>query len=309
MPLFNPELPQSIKADETIIFCLTGALHRIPIHAIPIHGVPLIESHPVAYCQSLTTLYRSYEAVCKFQRSNPGVQSLAIFPSYAKPWMDENEAEEKLLQEIEGVSTSLKAKSYSGSNLTKETTQNALSNCAHVLYFGHVSYDPTYSVRSALLLNESAYKEQSLGQPGSERLAVRDLFKVKLHKPALATIIGCGSGQASISASDDILGLPSALMFAGASAIVSTLWRIDPDDGANFAAGFYDAIHKQQVSSETDMKSDDQELELKNCVNLASAMHEAIKTLRQRGEKKDAVYHWAAFYLIGFWLFPRLSFK
>ena len=309
MPLFNPGLPQSIKAKETIIFCLTGALHRIPIHAVPIDGVPLIESHPVAYCQSLTTLHRGYEAVCKFQHASTGVESLAIVPSYEKRWMNGAEAEGKLLQEIQGISTSLNAKSYSGSDLTKEAAQNALSNCAHVLYFGHVQYDPKYPIRSALLLNETAYKKPSLEEPGSERLTVRDLFKVQMHKPALATIIGCGSGQALISDSDDILGLPSALMFAGASAIVSTLWRIDPDDGANFAAAFYHAIHEQQVSSETDKKSNDQESGLNNCVNLACAMHEAIKVLRQRGEKKNAVYHWASFYLTGFWLFPRLSIK
>ena len=308
-PLFNPGLPQSIKAKETIIFCLTGALHRIPIHAIPINRVPLIESHPVAYCQSLTTLHRGYEAVCKFQRASTGVESLAIVPSYEKRWMNEAEAEGKLLQEIQGISTSLNAKSYSGSDLTKEAAQNALSNCAHVLYFGHVQYDPKYPIRSALLLNETAYKKPSLQEPGSERLAVRDLFKVQMHKPALATIIGCGSGQALISDSDDILGLPSALMFAGASAIVSTLWPIDPDDGANFAAAFYHAIQRQQVSSETDKKSNDQESGLNDCVNLACAMHEAIKVLRQRGEQKNAVYHWGAFYLTGFWLFPPLSIK
>ena len=307
IPLFNPELPQSIKAKETIIFCLTGALHRIPIHAIPINGVPLIESHPVTYCQSLTTLYRGYGAVCKFQRSSPGVESLAIIPSYEKWWMNEAEAEEKLLQEIEGISTSLNAKTYSGSDLTKEIAQNALSDCAHVLYFGHVDYNPRYPTRSALLLNEPAYKEPLLEKPGIERLAVRDLFKIQLHKPALATIIGCGSGQALISDSDDILGFPSALMFAGASAIVSTLWRIDPDDGADFAAAFYHAIQEQQVSWQTDEKSVDQESGLKNCVNLACAMHEALRILRQRGEKKNAAYHWAAFYLTGFWLFPRLS--
>ena len=309
MPLFNPELPHSIKAKETIIFCLTGALHRIPIHAIPINGVPLIENHPVAYCQSLTTLYRGYGAVCNFQRSSPGVEVLTIVPSYEKRWMNETEAEERLLQEIEGISTSLTVKSYSGSDLTKETVQNALSDCAHVLYFGHVHYNPKSPIRSALLLNEPAYKDQSLEKPGSEGLAVRDLFKIQLHKPALATIIGCGSGKALISDSDDILGIPSALMFAGASAIVSTLWPIDPDDGADFATAFYHAIHKQQTSWKTGEKSVNQESGLKNCVNLACAMHEAVKILRQRGEKKNAVYHWAAFYLTGFWLFPRLSIK
>ena len=307
MPLFNPELPQSIRAKETIIFCLTGALHRIPVHAIPINGVPLIESQPVAYCQSLTTLYRSYEDVCKHQCSTPSVEGLAIVPSYEKRWIEEAVAEKRLLQDLEGVCNDLSVESCSGSNLTKETLQNALSNCAHVLYFGHVHYSPSSPIRSALLQSESAYKNVSLGKPDKEGLTVRDLFKIRMHKPALATIIGCGSGQAFVSDSDDILGISSALLFAGASAVVSTLWPIDPDDGANFAAAFYHAIRGQQKNLSAGEKGADQKSRLESCVNLASAMHRAITTLRQRGGKKDAAYHWSAFYLAGFWLFPPLA--
>ena len=307
MPLFNPELPQSIKAKEVIIFCLTGALHRIPIHAVPINGVPLIESHPVAYCQSLTIMHRGYEAVCKSLRPIPGTESLAIVPSYEKPWMSEAEAEERLLEEVDCISKALDAKSCSGFDLTKETVQNALSYCSHVLYFGHVHYNSKHPIRSALLLNELAYKDPSLEKPGSEGLAVRDLFKIQLHKPALATIIGCGSGQALISESDDVLGIPSALLFTGASAVVSTLWPIDPDDGANFATELYHAFHRQQMSRKAEEKNADQESDLKSCVNVARAMHRAVNILRQRGEEKNATYHWAAFYLTGFWLFPALA--
>jgi hypothetical protein len=95
--------------------------------------------------------------------------------------------------------------------------------------------------------------------------------------------------------------------FVGASAIVSTLWPIDPDDGPHFAAEFYHAFHGQQVSGDTDEKSFDQESGLKSGVNLARVMHEAVKLLRQRGGQKNAAYHWAAIYRTGFWLFPRLA--
>ncbi|MCJ1391512.1 hypothetical protein MMC18_004376 [Xylographa bjoerkii] len=310
MPLFNPKLPQSIKPKEIIVFCLTGALHRIPIHAIPINGVSLIESHPVAYCLSLTTLHRSYETVGKFRPSSPGLKSLAIVPSYKQPWIENTDAEGKLLQEVEGVCTNLNAKVCSGSNLTKEIVQDSLSDCAHVHYFGHVHYNAKLPIRSALLLNESARVDRSLENPGSEGLAVRDIFKSQLHKPALATIIGCGSGQSLISNSDDVLGLPSAFLFAGASAIVSTLWPISADDGADFAVEFYRAFHQQQVRLRTEEKSAAaQESGLERCVNLAHAMQVAVKRLRQRGENKKAAYHWAAFYLTGFWLFPPLAMK
>ena len=110
-----------------------------------------------------------------------------------------------------------------------------------------------------------------------------------------------------IFASDDVLGFPSALLFAGASAVISTLWPTDPDGGANLPTEFYHAFHMQRV--EKDEKSADQESGLKGCVNLAHAIHRAVNILRQRGEEKNAPYHWAVFYLIGFWLFPPLAIK
>ncbi len=245
----------------------------------------------------------------KFQPSTAGVESLAIIPTYKKPWMKEPKAEEKLLQEIEGISRDLNGKLYTGPALLQEKIQNALSDCGHFFYYGHVHYNSELPTHSAVLLNQSAYKDPSLKKPGSEGLTVRDLFKVQLHKPALATLIGCGSGQALISGLDDVLGLPTALLYAGASAIVSTLWSIDVDDGANFAVEFYNAVHQQQVNQKTDGTSADGESGLKSCVNLACAMHEAVKMLRQRGEQEKAAYHWAAFYLTGFWLFPPLAIK
>ena len=306
--LFDSSLPQGIKEEEAIVFCLTGALHRVPIHAVPIHGKPLIESHPVTYCHNLTTLYRSYEAVSTFQPSITGIESLAIVPSYKKPWMTDPQAEEELQQEISGISSAL-AKSYTGPALSQDQIQSALSDCSHLFYYGHVHYHSESPSQSALLLNRSAYRDPSLKKLGTEGLTIRDLFKVQLRRPTLATLIGCGSGRALISGLDDILGFPTSLLFSGATAIVSTLWPIDADDGARFAVAFYDALRRQQMNSKKKdgMSADGRKSGLQHCVDLARAMHEAVKSLRRRGEEKGAAYHWAAFYLTGFWLFPSLA--
>jgi CHAT domain-containing protein len=56
-PLIHGLARVAIQPDETVIFCPTGSLNRVPIHAIPIDGKPLIERNPVVYCQSLTILH------------------------------------------------------------------------------------------------------------------------------------------------------------------------------------------------------------------------------------------------------------
>lgn len=226
-----------------------------------------------------------------------------------------------MLQQVERISTELNAEPLSWSSLTKKIVQASWSKRAHIHYFGHVHYDPKAPLNSALLLNDAALKEP-LSSPGSESLTVRDVFSCTLQKPALVTLIGCGSGKSLISSSDDVLGLPSAFLFTGTSAIVSTLWPISADDGANFAAKFYQAYQRrqqqqQQRASPRGMKNEGNTVAeantggelsgLKNCVNLAYVMQDAVETLRQKEKGKKAAYHWAGFYLTGFWLFPPLS--
>lgn len=320
LPLFDRDLVQSIKSKEILIFCLTGALHGIPIHAIPIDGVPIIEDHPVVYCESLTSLHHSFEAVAESQPLHSNPASLAIIPSYEKPWTKDPKAEAPLLRKVERTTTSLNGKVCSGSSLTKENIQDSLSNRAHVHYYGHVHYNPKSPLRSALLLNERARTDPDLLTPGSEGLAIRDLFKPALQKPALVTLIGCGSGQSFISSSDDILGLPSAFLFAGASAVVSTLWPIAADDGADFAETFYEIFQRRQQhgmdsAEDKNVGSPDVDADvsrssgLQRCINLAYVMQEAVKTMRERAKGKEAAYHWAGFSLTGFWLFPPMAMR
>ena len=318
LPLFDHNLAQSIKPKEVIVFCLTGALHQIPIHAIPINGVPIIENHPVTYCQGMTSLYRSFEAVAEYRPLHSSIESLAIVPSYDKSWTSDPKAEARLLRKVERTTMYLSGKVCSGSSLTRKDVHDSMSNRAHIHYYGHVHYDPKSPLRSAILLNESACTDPDLLKPGSEGLTIRDLFKSTLQQPALVTLIGCGSGQSHVSSSDDVLGLPSAFLFAGATAVVSTLWPIAADDGADFAEEFYQAFQRRQqhdlalveekiVRSPGDVASVSWLPGLNKCVNLAYVMQETTKKMRERGKGKKAPYHWAGFYLTGFWMFPPLT--
>ena len=309
MPLFHVHLPQHIKANEIIVFCLTGALHQIPIHAIPIGGVPLIEQNPIVYCPSLTTLHHGYEAISESSPSSLRGESIAILPSYKEPWIDDANAERSLQERLGQISGDLNAERLTGSSLTEGIVQASLSKRSHIHYFGHVHYDSGSPLRTALLLNDAAFKDPSLMNPASEGLTVRNLLKPRLlQSPSLVTLIGCGSGQNYISSSDDILGLTSAFIFAGTSAVVSTLWPISPEDGADFSIAFYRAYrqHEEQQKqkqrpSPTDKQDDENTSttttdtakaskpsdKLKKCINLALVMQDAIRILRNREPAVD----------------------
>ena len=47
---------------------------------------------------------------------------------------------------------------------------------------------------------------------------------------ALVTLSACESGRGSIVAGDEQIGLPRAFLYAGARAVLHSLWRIDDRD-------------------------------------------------------------------------------
>ena len=50
-------LAELTKPNETLIFCSTKTLYRIPLHALIIGGQVAIERNPIVYCQSLSILH------------------------------------------------------------------------------------------------------------------------------------------------------------------------------------------------------------------------------------------------------------
>lgn len=70
-----------------------------------------------------------------------------------------------------------------------------------------------------MILNEKAFNaaERITKSKGCEFLIAREFFKIKLCEPALAIIIGCGSGIAAISNTDGVLSIATALFYTGAS--------------------------------------------------------------------------------------------
>ena len=101
-------------------------------------------------------------------------------------------------------------------------------NCAILNYQGHGEFRAKNPLESRLKL-------------GPKRLiTVRDILQyLSLEFPALCTLFACESGLTTIPSSDDVMSLPTALHYAGASAVVSTLWAVDDVDGAAFGRRFY----------------------------------------------------------------------
>ena len=313
-PLILVGSEAAIKPEETVVLCPTGSLNRVPIHAIPVDGKLFIERNPVVYCQSLSILYWLWNKHRNPPKEAPVPKRTVInpMPEFYKPGKPVVSTEP-----VAKLARNLHANLHHGFDLQNAVARKTIEGSSILHYHGHVSFNPRSALDSAMILNQKAYESLNLKRPGCESLAAREFFKIRLGHSALATIIGCDSGVAAISSTDDVLGLPTALFYAGAGAVVSTLWPILDADGAAFATEFYGAIEEQRITARKAAVAAD-EMEgvgrasrganiFTSTVNLAMAMQTAVLKIRDDPIRKEmqAPYHWAGFTLNGLWILPE----
>jgi len=253
LPLFevgkgspNRNLGPVIRQGDTIVFCATGVLHNLPLHAIPIDGVPVIEKHPVVYCPSLTVLWH-----CLQMLRNPHEQKRLVLNPMGSYWDRAKSQPVQSTEVVKRLADTLSAKYLHGFGSSKHSIMDSLDGVAILHYHGHVHFTKGSAMKSYLVLDgvvEGNDDDDSL--PSEKRLTAEDIFSCRLAKGALATIVGCLSGGADVSAADDVLGIPMAMYYAGAAAIVSSLWRLRDEDGAAWAHTFYDDLQKQRRECE-----------------------------------------------------------
>ena len=305
-PLIRTGSQATIQRGETVILCPTGSLNRIPIHAIPVDGKPFIERNPIVYCQSLTILRWLW-----FKHQNRSVTIPHPKSSVINPMPDFWKEGKPVAStgRVANLAGRLHADFQHGFDLQNSTVLKAVEGSSIFHYHGHVVFNSRSALDSVMILNQKAYKAVNVRRAGCEAVAAREFFKIQLGDLALATIIGCGSGITAISSTDDVLGLPTALFYAGAGAVVSTLWSIDDEDGAAFATEFYEAITEQRktvASTAAVVGADDGTNIFDRTIDLARAMQTAVLKLRTDPTRNDrqVPYHWAGFTLNGLWMLP-----
>lgn len=108
------------------------------------------------------------------------------------------------------------------------------------------------------------------------------------------TIIACESGYQEINAGGEPLGLISALLYAGATSVLGSLWPIPCWVGRSFTEKFYSSLKEQQDHSE----STDSTTENDAILKIAAAVRDTVQEIRRSPNTKQP-YFWAPFILHG----------
>jgi len=95
------------------------------------------------------------------------------------------------------------------------------------------------------ILHLAAHGEARLDNPrfahlilADGQLEMVDVFTLRLDG-ALVTLSGCETGRSAVVGGDELVGLSRGFLFAGASTLVQSLWRVDDASTGQFMQHFY----------------------------------------------------------------------
>jgi CHAT domain-containing protein len=295
-PLVEP-LRLSTKPEDVLVLCPTGILHALPLHALEIEdGKPLLERNCVVYSASLSILH-----ICLHRRKQ---QPLPESPSaivYGNPSDDRKGGEKSAID----IAKLLGVEAKTSKKATKEAFLADCQGVDLINFYGHGHASRHAS--SHVALDEKAFissllstdypspmpkgrtsMQDSIEFAGKAYLEVREIFDINLQ--GHVSLIACGSGEQTVELGDEPSGLITALLVAGASSVLGTLWPIADDDGRDFSVLFYQKLLERRTDSLV--------------ANLAEALRFAALSLRGRPQS-NRPFNWASFVLHGAWFWER----
>ena len=227
-----------------------GFLHYVPFHALFDGQKWLCDDFSISYAPSASVFQ-----LCAARHSRAPERSLVLgIPDPLAP---------HIRQEAEFVASVLPNSSLF---LGDEAGEDRLRAYGPVSRFIHIATHGLFRRDNPMF---------SSIRLANSQLTLLDLYQLRLSAE-LITLSGCGTGLNAVVGGDELLGLARGLLYAGAQALVVTLWDVNDESTAMFMKCFYEKL---------------------TCTtNKAVALQHAIHSLRSSYAHP---YYWAPFVLIG----------
>jgi CHAT domain-containing protein len=240
-----------------VCFVPSEELFYVPLHAIPVDGSPFVVRNPVFYAPSASTL-----RYCVHRRNNQdhGARRAAVF---GHPTYDLRHT----IDEARKIAALLGTQPLFGVDITRQRWLDAMTDSDIIHYAGHAEFGREDPLASCLFLNDG-------------RLTARDLFALNRGSLRLITLSACETGVNRIHAGDELLGLTHALLYAGASSLLLTLWLLHDQSSPELMTEFYDRW-------------------LNRGERKVDALRHAQIAMLERGHTNP--FYWAPYVLIGDW--------
>lgn len=250
-------------AGKKIIIIPSGQLNNIPFSSLITENSYLIEKNEIVVLPNISSL-QFFKVSPQLNNSskilaigNPKVEYLSQLPGA------ENEVNQlkKYFLNSEVLTQSKAKESYIKSKI--ENYQ-----IVHFACHGLFNYD--YPLLSALALTGDEYEDG--------RLELYELYNLNLMNTKLVVLSACETALSQIKRNDEMIGLVRGFLYAGASVVVASLWKVDDEATSKLMTQFYIYLTQGFSISESLRKA---QLDLAN------------------SEKFSHPFYWAAFVLNG----------
>ena len=169
------------------------------------------------------------------------------------------------------------AQVFVGPEATEERAKAAVADATVIHFATHGLVDEASPLDSSLVLSlPRAWK------PGDDNglLQAWEVFEQMRIRADLVTLSACDSALGEEVSGEGILGLTRAFQYAGARAVLASLWGVNDASTAELMASFYAALGEGRSTDEA----------------LRTAQLHLLHGSRWRHPR-----HWAAFELLGDW--------
>lgn len=242
---------------ERLVIVPHDALHSLPFQVLenPADGSSLGERYQISYAPSATIQGGLRKTVVGAEKTllaaaDPGIPEAA--------------------NEVESI-----AKLYPGrsmvvlDSLIKESDVKASVGDYDIV---HLSVHGKFNKQEPML----SYLDLAKGGQDDGRLTAAEMFGLPLGETTLVVFSACDTGKAEATASNEVLGMIRALLYAGASTVVLSYWEVDSASTALWMETF----HRAAQSSSP-----------------AEAARLALREVKKRPEYAHP-YFWGAFMLV-----------
>ena len=269
----------------------SGWLGMFPLHAAwtPDHGRPTgrryaLDLVSVAYGPNLRSLARASRATARPLLTN----AVIVADAGAHGELVDTRYE---LEAIAGSLPTARTLTSEQASETRILEALATASLAHVACHGEAL--PTKPLESALHLGTG------------DRITVQELMAQRLEAARLVVLSACETASVGRDLPDESVGLPAALLFAGAAAAIGSLWAVQDRSTSLLMGQLYDRMVHADEHPRDALRSTQRWL---RDVTNGELLDAGLITVDERlgsdplwrgAQRYDHPYHWAAFTYTG----------
>jgi CHAT domain-containing protein len=213
---------------QKLVIIPNGPLHFLPFQVLTRpDGQPLVMTHHIVYAPSAAVFALSHERLPGKGTSFLGaaLSDISIGGSAGLPGTED---------EVRRIVEIFPESRYAVGNESSETFVKEHAPSANILHFAtHGIYNRQNPLYSHLLFPPSEHDDG--------RLNVYEVFEMNLDA-SLVTLSACETGLGDLSLGDELTGLSRAFLYAGAGAVIVSMWPVADYPTALLMSHFYSHI-------------------------------------------------------------------